>query len=202
MVRVKENASQEVYELMRQVMHEHHPELEEAGVRVGILMVSDPDETCEGKPFLEIDGKRVLAFIRKRRLFENPKHGDALIEIDSYLWQQSLDDSGRNSLFDHELEHLSLLRTASGKVRKTLFNRASLKMKNHDWEVGIFNSQVERYGREGIDFLSLALVLDSVKTILNERARQEMLRVLDSIPIDSIIAEPVADSGAREDIDG
>jgi len=201
MFRVKENANQEVYELMRKVMHEQHPELEEAGVHVSICMVSEPGDSA-GKPFLEIDGKRVLAFIRKRRLFENPKHGDALIEIDSYLWQQSLDDSGRNSLFDHELEHLSLLRTASGKVRKTLFNRPSLKLKNHDWEVGFFNSQVERYGREGIDFLSLALVLDSVKTILNERARQEMLRVLDSIPIDSIIAEPVADSGAREDIDG
>ena len=195
MVRVKENANQEVYELMRQVMHEHHPELEEAGVRVGIFMVSDPDETCGAKPFLEMDGKRVLAFIRKRKKLENPKL-EAVMEIDDYLWENSLDDTGRRSLLDHELQHISLCKEKSGNLKRTFFGRPKISLVNHDWTVGVFRAQVERYGRKGIDFLSLALVLDQTKEILEKHKREETLRWLDSLPIDVItVNEPFADSG-------
>lgn len=197
MLRAKENANQNVYEVMREVMHEHHPELEEVGVRVGIFMVSDPDETCGAKPFLEIDGKRVLAFIRKRKKFENPKL-EAVMEIDNYLWENSLDDTGRRSLLDHELQHISICRSKSGKVKKSLFRRPVISLVKHDLTVGVFRTLVERYGRKGIDFLSLALVLDQTKEILEKHEREETLRWLDSLPIDDIGAESSSDSASGE----
>ena len=197
MLRAKENANQNVYEVMREVMHEHHPELEEVGVRVGIFMVSDPDETCGAKPFLEIDGKRVLAFIRKRKKLENPKL-EAVMEIDNYLWENSLDDTGRRSLLDHELQHISICRSKSGKVKKSLFRRPVISMENHDWTVGMFRAQVQRYGRKGIDFLSLALVLDQTKEIIDRHEKEEAIQWLDSLPIDDIVAESSSESSRGE----
>lgn len=190
------NANQEVYELMRHVMHEHHPELEAAEVRVGIFMVSDPDETCGAKPFLEIDGKRVLAFIRKRRILENPKLGEVVMEIDEFLWQHSLDDTGRRSLLDHELQHISLCKEKSGSLKRTFFGRPKISLVNHDWTVGVFRTLMERYGRKGIDFLSLALVLDQTKEILEKHGREETLKYLDSMPIDDLVAESSSESSS------
>ena len=195
MTRGRANANQEVYELMLNVMREHHPELEAAEVRVGIFMVSDPDETCGAKPFLEIDGKRVLAFIRKRKKLENPKL-EAVMEIDNYLWENSLDDTGRRSLLDHELQHISICRSKSGKVKKSLFRRPVISLVKHDLTVGVFRTLVERYGRKGIDFLSLALVLDQTKEILEKHEREETLKYLDSLPIDDIVAEFSSDSSS------
>lgn len=191
MVSVKENANQEVYEVMRTVMHEHHPELEEAGVHVSICMVSEPGDSG-GKPFLQIDGKRVLAFIRKRRTLENPNLGEAVLEIDNYLWENSLDDTGRRSLLDHELQHITLCRSKSGKMKKSLFRRPVISLANHDWTVGVFRAQVERYGRKGIDFLSLALVLDQTMEII----REEALKWLESLPIDDLVAESSSESSS------
>lgn len=195
MLRAKENANQNVYEVMREVMHEHHPELEEVGVRVGIFMVSDPDETCGAKPFLEIDGKRVLAFIRKRKKFENPKL-EAVMEIDNYLWENSLDDTGRRSLLDHELQHIALCRSKSGKLKKTLFNRPRIQLLNHDYEVGVFKNQVAKYGRKGIDFLSLALVLEQTREIIDRYEKNEAIQWLDSLPIDDLVAESSSESSS------
>ena len=147
------------------VMKAHHPDLDDAGVRVGL-------EWCwanEAKPSkgkgkrpklrsafpLNLHGKPAAAIASiygyRQRVKGLP---DCLVTIDGAFWK-TLDGDGKVALADHELMHFDLVRDGKGFVTLDKLDRPRLTMRPHDWDLGGFDLIIQRYGLKSLDALTV-----------------------------------------------
>jgi hypothetical protein len=124
--------------MVAEVMEEYHPKLHAEGVTVGTLFAFGGDDAI---PVLKHHGWPAAAVVKINSLKDRVRGlADATITIDKATWNE-YPDATRRALIDHELEHLQLV-----MVKDTMFvqhddhDRPKLKIKPHDFELGVFKS--------------------------------------------------------------
>jgi hypothetical protein len=146
-----EKADEEEVAVMRDALRRWHPELEEVGLRVGVRGAQNPDG-----PALKLHGHACAATIKnvqpKDRLL---MHADVVIDFDEELYGR-LDEASRLAMFDHELTHVELIRTKTGKVKTDEHDRPRLRLLHHDYEVSGFVSVIERHKEAAVEVLAIA----------------------------------------------
>jgi hypothetical protein len=137
-------ADQAMHSYVLGVAYEIHPDLEAAGVSLGVLW-ADGGLRHHGMPaaaVVRITGSR-------ERAQRNP---DAVIIIDRERWA-TLEDAQRRALVDHEAAHLVPVRGKAPPHAWALdvHGRPRLRMRKHDCEIGLFFDVVERHGKDAIE---------------------------------------------------
>jgi Putative phage metallopeptidase len=147
-----EQAGEEIHGMARDIIQQHHGELDMPGfqIKLCIMFVSD-HETDE--PCLELHGDPAGAVISvipyKQRA---DKRADAEIIIDRLVWED-LNDRQRTALLDHEITHLEIQLDENGCVKTDDIGRPKLKLKRHDWTLSGFRSIAVRYGSDALEVI-------------------------------------------------
>lgn len=155
------DADPDTLNVVARAMRLWHPTLAEAGVRVGVLMASNPDGDA-----IKHGGYPVLACIKPVGLKDRlPKEYDAELLIDEGVWN-TLREEQRLSLVDHELSHVALVpvppKQRSDEPGEPWWKlddlgRPKLKSVPGDWMAGDgFKAVVERHGKNAIEYLNLS----------------------------------------------
>lgn len=139
---------QEVIDIMQEMMHRYHHELEECGVTIDLLFAYAKVNAAGDKvgPAVTLHGYACAAKVRKIGLKDRAKGmADAEIIVDGDRWSD-WSETQRQALLDHELTHLELATDKTGAVKRDDLNRPVLKMRKHDFEFGWFDCIAERHG--------------------------------------------------------
>ncbi|HYH69400.1 MAG TPA: putative metallopeptidase [Urbifossiella sp.] len=159
------NADPDTLNTLARVMRLWHPDLTEAGVQVGVIMVSNTDGDA-----IKSGGYAVLACIKPVGLKDRlPKEYDAELQIDEHVWD-NLREEQRLALLDHELCHINLRRVPPKQLSELRrddplapwwqlddLDRPKLKSVPGDWNAGDgFKAVVERHGKHAIEYLNLS----------------------------------------------
>lgn len=143
----------EVEALLAQVIEEHHQDLKEAGVTVQVLQAHakrDKHGVPKG-PALKLHGYPCMAIVSIIGLKDRVGGGkDARIVIDGDRWGDG-PAKEQFATLDHEMMHLTLVRDEEGPVVLDDACRPKLKMRLHDYELGIFEDIVKRHGKDCLD---------------------------------------------------
>ena len=165
--------------LLQRVMHEHHRDLHDAGVLVGVIACDNPDGDA-----VKHRGSPAFACVKlvgpADRVF---KPYDAELRIDIGKWDD-LRPGQRRALLDHELSHLRLKKswrvpvldanqepTEETELRfeRDDTDRPKLKLVTGDWDAGDgFFAVVARHGADAIEYENIARAKAQA-----ERARTE-----------------------------
>ena len=138
----------EVDTIVAKAIHMYHGKLEEAGVRVQVLMArGDVDKEGNQKPAIKVGGYPALASIKIYSLKDRVATGYAArMEIDADQWEIDLKEQ-RLAMVDHELEHLDLVYDSEdGSIKVDDAEMPKLKMVRHDMQVGWFHAVAQRHG--------------------------------------------------------
>lgn len=151
-------------ERIAHVMKCFHPELFAAGVTIDLLSVADDDPECESA--LKVRGIPAYACVKindvKARTLGQ---GDATIQIDEAKWL-TLPDATKDSICDHELQHLEVVRDKKGRPKLDCAGRPKLKMRMHEIEFGWFACVAARHGSASIECKQAAnLLLTNTQTL-------------------------------------
>lgn len=154
---IYDQAPADVHEMAREIMERHHPELkmpDGSFVRLCILMASQPKDKAD-EPAVMLHGYPCAAVVSiipyKQRV---DKRADAEITIDERLWQDFTEPQQR-ALLDHEITHLTFQVDESMALKTDDAGRPKLTMRNHDWELGGFESIARRYGADAIEVMEI-----------------------------------------------
>ena len=165
-------ASEENKKLLEEAMKQWHPELQEKGVRIEMIMATS---STRDKPAVAHGGYPALARIRiiglKDRL---TKKYDAEMLVDERIFK-SLKEPQKLALIDHVLSHLTLQRTKPTKkcpITSVLYDdlgRPKLKTKKGDWNAGDgFSVVCARHGEFAIEFENLRLAYGRAQAAAND----------------------------------
>lgn len=151
----------EIGKIVSEVLIAHHSDLDEAKVKIGVLLAYPGEDDELGFQPVKLHGYPCAAVIKinsaKNRLEGLP---DATITIDANHWKEELDDDGRAALIDHELTHLEVCRDKEGHIKSDDAGRPKLKMRLHDIQLGVFRAIIKRYGVNSIDGHVIKTVVD------------------------------------------
>lgn len=156
-------ARTDVVEVVNEVMHEHHPQLVDAGVRINVLMAFGE---------LKLHGYAAAATVKINSLQDRVEgKADATIKIDAAGWRD-MKEAEQVAVIDHELHHLTVEIDGWAKetipcptdeepeavkiVQRPIYKtddagRPRLKMRLHDLVVGGFRAIAERHGRNALE---------------------------------------------------
>lgn len=163
-------ADDDVVELVKMVMEEHHPQLKECGVKVGVIMAYNPD-----KPAIKHGGYAVLACVKVVSLKDRVSKGyDVEMLIDQKQWEDDLTPAQRIATIDHELSHLVRVPNTpkailAGELAWKTDDRGRPKIKTikADWQPSDgFAACVARHGDDAIEYYSISqakLMADAAK---------------------------------------
>ncbi len=147
-------APQEDVDLLARVLEDYHAELKDAGVRIGLLHAHARRDEETGEPLgpaLKHHGYPAAAIVRiksqRDRVAGSP---DAVVEVDGDRWPDWTPQE-KAALLDHELQHLSLARGKEGEILVDDCFRPKLKMRPHDFQLGIFEAVIDRHGINSLD---------------------------------------------------
>lgn len=134
--------------LLAKTMKDHHPQLNDLGVRVGVLLAASDDD----KPAVKHGGYAAAATIRVVPLKDRLTKGfDAEMVVDEDLWK-GFSRERQAALLDHELAHLRAV-TKKGEPQLDDLGRPRLKTVRADWYGGDgFKAVVARHGRAAVEF--------------------------------------------------
>ncbi len=157
---IYKRADADVLSVVAVVIEAHHKHLADAGVVVDVIMADGGmDKLNRRKVALRRRGFPCAGLVtvtnQKQR---TAGMRDALIFLDLAAWER-LSPRSREALVDHELMHLSV----SGD--NDACGRPVLSLIPHDWEIGGFSLNIERYQRNSLEAQMLAHVMsqDQVK---------------------------------------
>jgi hypothetical protein len=137
-----DTASQEVLDLIKQVMEQYHEELNEADVTVDAMFAYDEN----GDHPVKHGGYPALAYIKVTSLKNRIKGMmDAEITIDGEAYK-AMTQPQRIALIDHELHHLIIARDKEENIKLDDANRPKLKIRKHDYQMGWFRDIALRHG--------------------------------------------------------
>ena len=163
-------ADADVTSRIKALITANHPELEEAGVKVGARFAFAPTDEETGEPktcALKHHGYPAAAIVRivsqKDRSLGFP---DAIVDIDGEAWLKEWSEERKSSVLDHELLHLEVKRDEDGAVQLDDCNRPKLKMRLHDFEIGGFEVIAKRYGSDAIEVAAAQKIADEYGNLL------------------------------------
>lgn len=143
--------------LLAEVMAEHHPELAELGVRVGLVNVL-PACSEDGEPTgpaIKFAGAAVAAQVKLTTPAQRVHVDyDAIVSIDNARWNE-LSDESRAALLDHELTHLEVAKDKDGVAIITDDLRPKLKTRPDDFIVTGFYEVIKRHGDAALEYRSV-----------------------------------------------
>ena len=145
---IYEKAGPEVMKVIKAVLRQHHRELAEVEVKVGVLMATAGKDE-QGRPLapaVKLHGVECAATVKvvsyKDRVAGKD---DAEIIIDADKWAERSDPE-RVALVDHELNHLEVQRDEEGNPKSDDAGRPKLKSRPHDRDFGWFDIIAARHG--------------------------------------------------------
>lgn len=153
-----EKAGPDVLAIVESMMTKYHAPLRDAGVVVDVLMafpaLDDEGEEKDG-PVVVVNGYPCEAKVRVINYRDRVKGcGDAEITIDAKNWEL-LDGEDQDGLVDHELTHLELkMKVVDEKevVSRDDLDRPKLKIRRHDYLLGLFDEVVRRHKRHSPEY--------------------------------------------------
>lgn len=152
----------ELHELVAEVMRDHHPRLAEAGVSVGIQWAASDKP---GRAGLRHQGYPAAATIKINGLQARlGGMADTTLTIDQAAWYR-YPAARQAALIDHELTHLvPVPEKDSERCRVDDAGRPKLRLRRHDFQIGIFDEVIERHGSDALD----ADMLESAATRMKQ----------------------------------
>lgn len=147
-----DKAPKEVLSVVEAAMHDHHAELEAAGVTIQVLFAHKYDADGEPEPAMKTRGQQILAKVSITNLQDRTRGiADAKLVIDrEYGWAR-LSEFRRAALIDHELTHLNLTMDQDGMVKLDDRGRPKLHMRHHDFEIAGFGEILGRHGEAAVE---------------------------------------------------
>ena len=159
-------ATPEMAKAVDSVAREHHPELIDAEVAIGVMACVHGDRDDESRPALKLHGYTCAATIQispiKQRILGHP---DAVIVIDEQTWE-GMSPARRRALIDHELTHLEVQTDDDGRPKLDDAGRPKLRMRLHDWQLGGFEDVAERHGSNAPEVVEFRRVLEASRQLL------------------------------------
>jgi len=173
MAKLKDIAGEPIHGMAYEVMKKYHPELHEAEVKMTIFMVTAVDKfgaSMKHADAITVRGIPALAMVKKATTKEMKLgSGDFIMEIDSWKWNNELDEAERVSLLDHEINHIMLkYDNKSGLPLATLMGRPELLMRKHDVEVGVFLRVIARHKKKAVDYQGVYNLLSVTEQALEQ----------------------------------
>lgn len=160
--KVFHKADESVMGVVRDMIREHHPDVEGAGVRVGVIMV-EPATNEDGEvvaPAVKFAGAEAVAVCRKvARKMRTLLPYEAIIEVDMNRWQE-LSDESRAALLDHEITHIEVVRGDDGQVAMDDDLRPKIRLRPDDFILTGFYSVIERHGADALEYQSVSRLID------------------------------------------
>ncbi len=128
------------------LMKKFHLDLIEAGVTIKFLFARNPDQ-----PAVMHGGYPAFATVKINSLKDRVAGlDDATILIDESCWNDATEEE-RESVLDHELQHLACKRNKVGALTYDDADRPRLVIRKHDWHGGGFNVIAKRHGEAAIE---------------------------------------------------
>ena len=160
MAKVNTLADQEVLSVVETVIDNHYPELKEAGVRVGVIMV-EPNKKEGGIPTAPAVRNHGAEAPAKVRLVGPKEHlineNDVMIDVDQDYW-----DSGSElqqaAVIDHALAYVNVKRKGEDIVYRD-DSRPQLSRNEPDWHIWGFRNVFERNREASFEAESLEKAL-------------------------------------------
>lgn len=144
----KADKHHEAHALIESIVADHYPDLEEADLRIGVLLAFPKMGVG---PALKHHGYPAVA-LTKGTSHEDRVAGkpDVIIKIDANRWAL-LSEEERAALIDHELNHIVPQRDKEGVIKEDDQGRPLVKMRLHDAEIGVFFDVIKRHGSASLD---------------------------------------------------
>jgi len=140
-------------ESLTKIRNEHHEELRDHDVQVGLLFARagrDQHGEATSHP-IKFAGVPVVARVRRTSVKERiwcPY--DAVIEVDEDRWEGMSEDE-RVAVIDHELTHVVVAKDKAGAAIIGDDLRPQIAMRPDDWMLTGFAEVVKRHGRAAIE---------------------------------------------------
>ncbi len=159
-------ATEATHDLCNELIRKYHPDLDSASAKIDIVMAFRDPEGEE--PAMKVRGHRVYGQAKIMNLKDRVKGmGDAEITLDGDIWETNLSEEVKAALLDHELEHFEVKRDKTVEFIWDDINRPLLKLKDHDREMGWFDSVARRHRGSSIEIMQLRkLFVDEGQTYL------------------------------------
>lgn len=142
----------EVGKMIAEVMQQHHPLLNGAGVTIEALFARNYDKDGQAEPAIVVRGQACAAKISITNLSDRVRGiADAKLIIDAEYGWNRLAESRRIAMIDHELCHLEPAVDKDGVPKLDDHGRPKLKIRHHDWELTGFADVAERHGEAALE---------------------------------------------------
>lgn len=130
------------------VMEDYHDLLFNHGVRVDVLWAESSDDDA---PSLKHNGYPVHAVTKINDVKARLRGlADATIVIDKDAWDVT-PEPRRVARIDHELTHVDVQLDEAGRPKLDDAGRPKLKLRPHDFQVGVFDAVIGRHGADSDD---------------------------------------------------
>ena len=132
----------------QELIDKYHSRLNDAGVKIDYLFARaarDDNGDPVGSAIPEKSGFACPAYCRKLTMKDRCIRGfDVEIVLDGDEWG-NWDKEYQDALLDHELTHIAV-----GKGVDDC-GRPNIKMRDHDWELGVFDEVARRHGEHSFE---------------------------------------------------
>ena len=147
-------APKSVHAQVKKIVDDHYPDLVDAAVTFDLLMAHAKVDDKTGEPVspaLKHHGWPAAAVVKINSHKDRVAgRNDVEITIDGDNWNDRTDPQ-QVAILDHELRHLIVIRNPAGIVKEDDCGRPKLKLSDHDWQFGGFNSILERHGEHSLE---------------------------------------------------
>ena len=147
------SAPSDVSRMIQALVHDFHPDLEEAGVTFVCLFAhASRNEANEPDgPALKLHGYACAATVRIVNLKDRAKGiADVEILLDGDRWETWTEERQR-AVIDHELQHIEVQFNSGEGPKLDDMNRPKLRLRNHDHQFGWFDAIAQRHGSASIE---------------------------------------------------
>jgi hypothetical protein len=152
------------YDLLDEILSQHHPELAEASIVLAWRYGWTPDQ----------DGHETIGKCLKASDLNKELHGfDAVVLLNRDIWGDSeFTNEMKGAVIDHELSHLAPATDQLGEPKRDEHGRPVFRIRRHDIEE--FSGVVERHGawRHEIETFVKALGEARSAPLFSEAARE------------------------------
>lgn len=151
-------APKAIHEQAYALIKEHHPDLHAAGVTVDLIFAFAGENDAGEKigPALKLHGYACSGVASKVPLLQRVMgRADVQILLDGDGWEDLHPDQ-QAALIDHEASHFIVAKDAEGGVIHDTHGRPKIKMKLHDFQIGIFTAVAARHKEASLEVISVA----------------------------------------------
>ena len=160
-------ADSNVMELIDQMKTQYHSELDNLEVTVDCLLAYGTRNEAGflTSPAITKNGVQCDAIVRITSLKDRVK---GMADVEMLIDGDQIDDWNQEELgaiIDHELTHVALATDNEGNPKSDDIGRPKLKMIQHDYEFGFFNSVARRHGHASAECRNCRRWLEMHETV-------------------------------------